>query len=265
MNQPMTGAEHRWVLAGLLAMGYDWKVASTIATRTLRKETLFPNEAEAAARVLAELRKRKVAMNVNKIRPTDDLPLDPIEIQLMDDAQAGSMRVDAPPVSAATHEHSDMRGQLPDVAAIRRYIEAGKATLTIVSKKTGTRYTLRFTRPKVGPGSDSAKPRPIWISVLSGQDNETAYTFLGTLWLENSNVPSSPLHYKHSPKSPASSDAPSVRAALWLLKVLNTRDNEALKQAEVWHEGRCGRCGRKLTVPSSIESGFGPECIGLVH
>jgi len=29
---------------------------------------------------------------------------------------------------------------------------------------------------------------------------------------------------------------------------------------EIWHEGRCGKCGRQLTVPSSIESGIGPEC-----
>jgi len=26
------------------------------------------------------------------------------------------------------------------------------------------------------------------------------------------------------------------------------------------HEGKCGRCGRKLTVPLSIETGIGPEC-----
>jgi hypothetical protein len=30
---------------------------------------------------------------------------------------------------------------------------------------------------------------------------------------------------------------------------------------EVWHEGKCGKCGRTLTVPSSIESGIGPECM----
>ena len=29
---------------------------------------------------------------------------------------------------------------------------------------------------------------------------------------------------------------------------------------EVWHEGRCGRCNRALTVPESIASGIGPEC-----
>jgi hypothetical protein len=30
---------------------------------------------------------------------------------------------------------------------------------------------------------------------------------------------------------------------------------------EFWHEGRCGRCGRRLTVPDSIASGYGPECV----
>src|SRR5262249_13335004 len=30
--------------------------------------------------------------------------------------------------------------------------------------------------------------------------------------------------------------------------------------AKLLHEGRCGRCGRRLTVPESIESGYGPEC-----
>ena len=31
---------------------------------------------------------------------------------------------------------------------------------------------------------------------------------------------------------------------------------------QVWHEGRCGKCGRKLTVPESLTSGLGPECAG---
>jgi hypothetical protein len=29
---------------------------------------------------------------------------------------------------------------------------------------------------------------------------------------------------------------------------------------EVWHEGRCAKCGLKLTVPQSIMTGFGPTC-----
>jgi hypothetical protein len=35
---------------------------------------------------------------------------------------------------------------------------------------------------------------------------------------------------------------------------------ELPKGLKVHHEGRCCRCGRKLTVPESIETGLGPEC-----
>lgn len=31
-------------------------------------------------------------------------------------------------------------------------------------------------------------------------------------------------------------------------------------EIEVWHEGACCYCGRKLTVPASIELGVGPDC-----
>lgn len=31
-------------------------------------------------------------------------------------------------------------------------------------------------------------------------------------------------------------------------------------QVQFWHEGRCGHCGRRLTVPASIFTGFGPDC-----
>jgi hypothetical protein len=29
------------------------------------------------------------------------------------------------------------------------------------------------------------------------------------------------------------------------------------EQIKIYHEGKCARCGRPLTVPESIESGFG--------
>jgi hypothetical protein len=51
-------------------------------------------------------------------------------------------------------------------------------------------------------------------------------------------------------------------AAAWLFGHLLER--RPLPRCTVHHEGRCGRCGRTLTVPESIESGFGPECINYV-
>jgi len=55
-------------------------------------------------------------------------------------------------------------------------------------------------------------------------------------------------------------DALSYKGFDWFFKML--KFNVALPEyVQVYHEGRCGRCGRKLTTPASIEAGFGPECI----
>ena len=167
------------------------------------------------------------------------------------DVDALNKQVDKEFIAAC--ETSAMRGRLTTCAAVELFVRAGKATLTIASVKTGTRYTFKFSRPKEQAG----RARPIWVKLLTGSDNESSYTFLGTLW----DSPNG-LNYRHSSKpGTPTSGAPGVQAMLWLIKCLNTGGDAKLGQAEVWHEGRCGRCGRKLTVPSSIESGFGPECI----
>ena len=33
---------------------------------------------------------------------------------------------------------------------------------------------------------------------------------------------------------------------------------------EIWHEGKCGKCGRTLTVPDSIINGLGRLINGLL-
>lgn len=149
-----------------------------------------------------------------------------------------------------------LRGRLLSGAAINRYIQGGNATITIVSRVSGERYTLKFSRPDPLPN----RKRPIWVSMLSGPDNESDYVFLGTLW-DNDGA------YAYSPgKSRLPPDAKPVMLLKWLARLLSFGyDSEQInKQAEVFHEGKCGRCGRKLTVPESIYTGFGPECINYV-
>jgi hypothetical protein len=135
-----------------------------------------------------------------------------------------------------------MRGQLSNVEDIKRALMGGKSTLTLVSKSTGTRYTFRFNRP---PGDDPQ--RVVWVKALVGADNETSYKYLGAYW---------PKDQAFRPKGAE----PSSRAVAWMLAILRDKPDSLLSQAEVWHEGTCARCGRKLTVPESIASGFGPEC-----
>lgn len=129
---------------------------------------------------------------------------------------------------------------------IERFITGGKATFTVVSSATGDRYTFRVNQRENDDGSLS----PFFVSVLNGPDNYTNYNYIGII--------SAGGRFRTTAKSKASPDAPSVRCINWLLE--NVHSEEQMDRIEFWHCGKCGMCGRKLTVPESIESGIGPVC-----
>lgn len=128
---------------------------------------------------------------------------------------------------------------------LKDFMLAGKATFTLVSTKTGVRYTYRVRK---------AKDRELWfVSYLRGANNETDYSYLGIIIAGN---------FKLTAKSvlPATSQ-PVVAISWFVARLLTGKGTEGI---EFYHAGHCGRCGRLLTVPESIESGFGPECIQLM-
>jgi hypothetical protein len=144
---------------------------------------------------------------------------------------------------------SSTQGRLATAQAALAFMRGGNATVTLVSVKTGTRFTYRL---RAAEDNDT-----LFVGLLTGPDNETAYSYLGRvsrgLFWAGRKVPKA---------GDISADAPSSKAFAWAWRALIKGNMpEAL---EVYHEGRCARCARKLTVPSSIESGFGPECAGKI-
>jgi len=140
------------------------------------------------------------------------------------------------------------RHQLIDAKDAAAYITGGHGRITLVSEKTGTRYTYRFGQPK---DDKTGRQTPTFVGVLTDPDNVDGYTFLGTLW---GTIDS----YRHGRRSRVTQDAPSVKAIKWTLAHLAAgRIPDGLT---IYHEGICGRCGRTLTVPESIEAGMGPVC-----
>lgn len=123
------------------------------------------------------------------------------------------------------------------------FIQGGRATFTLRSQRTGAHFTYR--------ARESDDETLFFIDVLTGENNETDFTYLGQL--RNGT-------WEHGRKSRIASTAPSARAFAWAWNALCA--NTIPPELEIWHEGRCGRCNRKLTVPESIEIGFGPECMG---
>lgn len=141
-----------------------------------------------------------------------------------------------------------------------RYITAGKSTFTIVSKKTGTRYTYRASVPK-NTTEETVATAPRFVAVLAGSDNESTYAFLGTLFPPNDRFPNAA--FRVSPKARISPEAPSAVAAAWLFGAI-AKGSDVLSSVEIWASSKCGRCGKTLTVPASVNQGFGPECVNKV-
>jgi hypothetical protein len=148
-----------------------------------------------------------------------------------------------------TLDNKPLIGQLLNAEDVIAFALAGNATLTLKSIKTGCRFTYKIRRPA------ERGPVRFFISLMNGPDNERSFAYLGQVYNEASG-----LRYVHGRKSKIGAGCASNIAFDWFWKhVIGKR--EMPSNLEVWHAGSCGRCGRTLTVPESIKSGFGPECI----
>lgn len=119
------------------------------------------------------------------------------------------------------------------------FILAGNSHTTFLNTESKNRFTFQVRKHK--------KDDIFFVSVLTGPDS---YTFIGSIKQNK---------YKHSPKSTISAAAKSVKTFEYVFNklVINTLS----EIVEIWHEGSCGKCGKRLTDPKSIKSGFGTFCL----
>jgi hypothetical protein len=125
------------------------------------------------------------------------------------------------------------------------FVLAGNATFTLVSKDTERRFTYKMTK-------SNNKPNLYFVKLLHGPDNNNDYKYVGCYY-SDTNVFYIDKHYRDRAEYawPA-----SIRAINYFLRHLDNLSDRLV----VYHEGKCARCGRKLTTPESIITGFGPEC-----
>lgn len=176
--------------------------------------------------------------------------------------------VDAPSLSKTTKTP----GKLDTWTDVSEFIFAGNATFTLVSLKTGARFTYKVRVKKEDverQAQDRSRARLLgldrldtaladtdvtyFVNLLRGPNNERDFAYMGVMrrpgrffWTQASGK--------------VGRQAPAHKAIVWMLDALTCGRDVLGRQLEVWHEGRCGRCGRKLTVPESIAAGIGPEC-----
>ncbi len=126
------------------------------------------------------------------------------------------------------------------------FVLAGQAVFT-VTNPVGEYYTYRVDRV-----ADEGKPARYFAKLLTGPDNTSDYTYLGMVDEITSRV-------VLTRASRYTADSRPYRVLDWALsKVWECKELPA--GYSLRHIGRCGRCGRPLTTPDSLDIGLGPIC-----
>ena len=134
------------------------------------------------------------------------------------------------------------------------FVTGGNSKFTIVSTATQNRFTYRVRKPRQNTPENATT---LFVSVLTGNDNEHDYSYIGFLRQYNG-----VWRFTYGNKSKISEFAPSVAGfGVIFNNFISLEKPSGL--FEIWHEGQCCRCGRTLTVPESIESGWGPCCLAI--
>lgn len=123
------------------------------------------------------------------------------------------------------------------------FILAGRATVTLASQRTGKHYTYKISKTK-------KENSPLFVQLMTGPDNESSFTYMACIF-ERKNL-------RWTAKSCVPYDSPPFAAFRYTFERLVA--GEMPQGVGVYHHGKCGACGRKLTVPESIENGLGPHC-----
>jgi hypothetical protein len=139
------------------------------------------------------------------------------------------------------------------------YITAGNSCFTLVSRRSGNRYSYRVKRAK----NMKADNAPLFVYVLNGRNNIRSYEHIGTIFTRDTPRPEIRQGVKgifdryFQPRRTMVMES-CVRAFAYAFEKI--RWCALPKECDLWYAGRCGRCNKVITNPASILTGFGPEC-----
>lgn len=138
---------------------------------------------------------------------------------------------------------------MKNITLTRDFFLGGKATFTVHNTQSGEHRTYKIRRPE----PTAQYPNPAWfLKQMTGTDNESHYSYIGMINPTDGTV-------KLTKASKFAEDSNTVKAARWVVSrvMLGTQIPD---QIDIRHAGKCGRCGRTLTTPESLDRGIGPEC-----
>jgi len=133
------------------------------------------------------------------------------------------------------------------------FIKAGKAVFTI-NNPQGKYFTYKINKKVF---KENGKETTLFFAMVKKGQNWFDYKYIGIYNPEKNKVFT-------GIKSNFQYNSIEYKVLDWALKTID-RATDIPKGYEIRHEGKCGKCGKRLTTPESLEYGIGPECIKRLH
>ena len=121
---------------------------------------------------------------------------------------------------------------------------AGNSTLTFESKYTGKYFTFNVREKKKVQPTD-----PLEYIVISKDK------IIGII---------ANMQFIYKPAVLVGEELPEQKVMAWIWKHL-IKAEWLDKNVNIYHTGKCVRCGRQLTTPESVITGIGPECLKIIE
>ena len=139
--------------------------------------------------------------------------------------------------------HHESSSRLKTAQDIKNYIYGGNGIVTLKSSETGVQHTYVFAKPK----NPNVFPDDV-IFVYALHDNIKMF-YVGMVERGE---------FRLTKSSRYRSDTEIVKGARYIMKMSEVPNLNT--PMELYHEGVCCFCGRKLKSKKSIETGIGPRC-----
>ena len=144
--------------------------------------------------------------------------------------------------------HPESSHQLKSSKDIQNYLFGGQGVVTLRNPKSKVEHTYVFRKPN---NEDQFPADVIFVYALHN-NNQLFYVGM----VEDNK-------FRLTRHSRFLNDTPIVKGARYIMRMANEPNLKTYM--ELWHQGVCAVCGRKLTNSKSIQSGIGPRCKRKLH
>lgn len=128
------------------------------------------------------------------------------------------------------------------------YMLAGKSEFTLHSTKVNKDFYYKLTKKAK---LDNNEEYIYFLNIKQGSE----WVYAGVVWYDNKD---NTFKFAKGAKGTLDNNNLNVKSLLFVLNKLYRK--EEVQHCLVFHSGKCGVCGKKLTTPESILTGLGPQC-----